>query len=121
MDLKRRFKLFGFGIVLGIILSFFFFEDRLGAFTDWMPGERIKLRLRSTYVGNSEEVDAMIKANNWPDTLARSFMWEGEVMLGESKTRSEPKVYILDYDLNGRPIKATFVATDSTAVLRVLE
>ena len=121
MDLKRRFKLFGFGIFLGIIVSFFFFQSRLDVFTNWMPGNRVKLRLRSTYVGNSSEVNAMIKANQWPDTLAKTMMWNGEVILSESKTRTEPKVYVLDYDLNGRSIKASFVATDSTAVMRSIK
>ncbi len=117
MDLKRRFKLFGFGIVLGIIVSFFFFQDRLGVFTDWMPGERVKLRLRSTYVGNSAEVDAQIKANNWPDTLAHCFMWEGDVKLGESKTRSEPMMYVLDWSFSGQLLKAQFTVGDSTATM----
>lgn len=117
MTLKRRFQLFGLGIILGIFASFFFFQDRLGAFTDWMPGERVKLRLRSTYVGNSPQVDSMIQANHWPDTLAHCFMWEGDVKLGESKTRSEPKAYVLDYEWKGKTIKAEFEAADSTALL----
>jgi len=120
MDLKRRFKLFGFGIILGIIVSFFFFQSRLNVFTDWLPGNRVKLRLRSTYVGNSAEVDAMIKANSWPDTLANTFMWKGEVILSESKTRSEPKVYVVNYNINGQMLKASFTATDSTSELRAI-
>lgn len=121
MDLKRRFKLFGFGIILGIIVSFFFFQSRLNVFTDWLPGNRVKLRLRSTYVGNSAEVDAMIKANNWPDTLANCFMWKGNVKFSESKTRSTPMVYMVDWELDGQLLKASFVATDSTAELRAIK
>ena len=121
MDLKRRFKLFGFGIFLGIVVSFFLFQSRLNVFTDWMPGNRVKLRLRSTYVGNSAEVDAIIKANNWPDTLANCFMWEGDVKFSESKTRSTPMVYVVDWELDGRLLKAEFMAGDSTAVLEVVD
>jgi len=121
MGLKRRFKLFGFGIILGLLVSFFFFQGRLNVFTDWMPGNRVKFRLRSTYVGNSPEVDALIKANNWPDTLANCFMWEGDVKFNESKTRSEPKIYVVDWKLNGQLLKAQFAAGDSTAVMETLE
>jgi len=47
-------------------------------------------------------------------------MWEGDVILSESKTRSTPMVYVVDWELDGKLLKASFVATDSTAELRAI-
>lgn len=49
MDLGRRIKLYVFGVVLGGIVAWGIYGNRLSN-TAWMPEERVKLRLRSTLI-----------------------------------------------------------------------
>lgn len=102
MDLSRRLKLYLLGLIIGGVLAFAFYGERLTT-SAWTPKERVKLRLSSTLVHATPGAEAAMRA--WPCDLeeVRAAIPAAEVRLGETERRADSMFYALDAVIDGRP------------------
>lgn len=117
MNFFQRFKRYLFGVLLGLILVFFFFGDRAELLTAWMPNERVMKRLRETKLIIPDSVNCRLNCFQLDSASVRSLFEEGNVRFGRSETQSEPKVYRVDFEQHSPPLRMTFVCDDSTSAL----
>jgi hypothetical protein len=121
MDLKRRLKLYLVGLLLGGVLSWLFFKQRLTN-TAWMPEDRIKLRLESTLLKARPEAAAQMA--QWPTVIdsVRGAVKDGEVLFKATRRSGDSLYYSINATVAGRPAQLTVAVlrdyrTDSTATL----
>lgn len=121
MDLSRRLKLYLIGLVIGGVMAFAFYGERLTT-SAWTPKERVKLRLSSTLLYATPEAEAAMRA--WPCDLeaVRAAIPAAEVRLGETERRADSIFYALDAVVDGRPGRLVVLGhrdidRDSTATL----
>ncbi|MBL8001894.1 MAG: hypothetical protein JNL05_08030 [Flavobacteriales bacterium] len=121
MDLKRRLKLYLVGLLLGGVLSWLFFKQRLTN-TAWMPEDRIKLRLESTLVKSGTQAAAQMV--QWPTVIdsVRAAIKGSEVLFKETRRSGDSLYYSINATVAGRPALLTVSVlrdyrADSTATL----
>ena len=117
MTLFQRFKRYLFGVLLGLILVYFFFGDRGEVLTAWMPNERVLKRLRETKLILPDSVQCQLKCFQLDTTAVSTLLDEGDVLFAESDTQSEPKVYRVQFEQRTPPLELTFSCTDSTSTV----
>ena len=95
--MRRRFTLFGFGFVLGIILLLFFLNGK-NASCNFFPNERILNILRNKHKVYSEEVQQTMIDKNIDTASIEKILINGEVDFSKSNVRQEP---CRDYWIDG--------------------
>jgi hypothetical protein len=122
MNLFQRFKRYLFGVLLGLILVFFFFGDRADLLTAWMPNERVMKRLRETRLEIPDSVKCRLNCFQLDSaTVATLISGDGNVRFAKSETRQVPILYRVDFEKHTSPVRLTFACDDSTsAVVGVL-
>lgn len=114
--------LFGLGSVLGMLLAWAFFGDRLEN-TDWMPNHRVRLRLQSTLVHATPEAQDMLGTLQLElADLRGSVLDSCEVNFKKSQRSEDSLVYYVYGTVKGQTVHyraATLrdFRTDSTATL----
>ncbi|HMN05859.1 MAG TPA: hypothetical protein PKD45_09040 [Flavobacteriales bacterium] len=122
MTFWRRFKLFGIGSILGMLLAWAFFGKRLEN-TDWMPNHRVRMRLQSTLVKTTPQAEAMLKDLHLDlADLRASVLDSFEVNFQKSLRSEDSLVYFVYGNVKGQPVHymaATLrdFRSDSTATL----
>lgn len=93
MDLKRRLQLYLIGLILGGLMAWGFFGNRLSN-TAWMPEDRIKLRLKSTLLKAHPNAEAQMA--RWPTDLnaVRASIDSAEVLIFKLKYSINNKTFI---------------------------
>lgn len=121
MDLKRRLKLYLVGLLLGGVLSWLFFKQRLTN-TAWMPEDRIKLRLKTTLLKAHPTAEARMA--QWPTDLnaVRASIDSAEVLFKDTRRSGDSLYYSIQASVSGRKALLTVLAlrdyrADSTATL----
>jgi len=121
MDLKRRLQLYLVGLLIGGLLSWLFFKQRLTN-TAWMPEDRIKLRLESTLVKARPE--AVAQMAQWPTVIdsVRGAIPGSEVLFKETRRSGDSLYYTIHASVAGRPALLTVAVlrdhrVDSAATL----
>ncbi len=122
MNLFQRFKRYLFGVLLGLILVFFFFGDRVEVLTAWMPNERVMKRLRETKLEIPDSVKCRLNCFQLDSAkVAELISDDGNVRFAKSETRKEPILYRVDFEQHTTPVRVTFACDDSaSAVVDVL-
>lgn len=122
MTLFQRFKRYLFGVLLGLILVFFFFGDRSEVLTAWMPNERVMKRLRETKLEIPDSVKCRMNCFQLDSLSVRELIEEGgNVRFAKSETRVEPVLYRVDFEQNTPPVRVSFACNDSvSAVVELL-
>jgi hypothetical protein len=117
MKFSRRLRLYLTGFLMGIILVFFFFGERVNVLTSWLPNNRVLQSISDNYQGERPQATCQMKCLGL-DTAAVSFaMAEGDVQFGESETQSSPKLYVLEARYEDQRMKLEIELTDSSAFL----
>lgn len=93
------------------------FNQRLSLLTSWMPGQRVQDRLIQTEAVYSSKSLCQLHCMGLDTADVTEAKKEGDVRFRLSDTHSEPKVYVLDADLNKDSYRFTFDAKDSSSVL----
>lgn len=112
MKFLGRLRYFGVGLGMGLVLVFAMFGTR-GC--DWTPTNRVKSAIQECTLAANAEDQCLLECNSISDEILFDLIYNGKVNFKDSRTKGEPKNYILyndDYkigfDLN---------LADSTAVL----
>jgi hypothetical protein len=119
MSFKRRLVLFGFGIILGLILSAFFFAGRTSVLTAWLPNARVISRFKSTkLVLKDNTIKCKFNCLGITSKDLSYAITDGDVLFSESKTNQKPILYVVYAEPeNGEPFKITFAAEDSVSTI----
>ena len=102
MKIIKRFQYYGIGLLIGLMLTFVFFQNR-GC--SWLPENRVKNAILDNVVvfSQSEELTPEQKEDYF------LLLNNGDVKFGLSKKDGEPKLYFLKgEDRNGSEIQAQF-------------
>lgn len=98
--MKRRLRIYGFGLVLGLMLAWAFFlrGRNTKAYTGWTPNNRIleEIRLDSSFQTTDKfwcEMDCIGFSSIELDKLLN----DGEVKFNESQVKTWPRVYRVEY------------------------
>ena len=90
--MRRRFTLFGFGFIIGIILLLFFLNGK-NASCDFFPNERMLKILRNKHRVYSEDVLQLMTTNKIDSTAIDYLLINGDIDFSKSKVRQEPCRY----------------------------
>ncbi len=90
--MRRRFTLFGFGFIIGIMLLLFFLNGK-NASCDFFPNERMLKILRNKHRVYSEDVLQLMTTNKIDSTAIEFLLNNGDIDFSKSKVRQEPCRY----------------------------
>jgi hypothetical protein len=88
--MARRIRLYLLGVVLGLVIVFLFFGDRL---TAWMPGNHVLRLIAESEISVSEKMACQMNCRKITGKDIISMLKNGKVHFDESKTSGNPKVY----------------------------
>lgn len=112
--LFRRIKLYGFGLALGLVFSYVFFNDR---YPTWLPGSRIMEELNRGSITYGEKGLCLMSCNNISKEAIGDLLKNGDVNFSESETRGKPcPTYAIEGESpEGRSLRILFIKCDSVA------
>lgn len=112
----RRIKLYGFGLGLGLLLSYAFFGDR---YPTWLPGSVIKEEIIKGTLTFSDKATCLMECENITKDAIDDLLENGDVNFGESDVRGGPcPSYVIEGETtDGRSLRLEFVKCDSIAEL----
>ena len=84
MELKRRFKYFFIGLLIGGFLTFFIFRGR-GC--NWLPGKRIKETIQTSKIIISDVDKCLLNCNAISNETIYDLIEDGSISFGESDTK----------------------------------
>lgn len=117
MKFARRLRSFLIGVGLGCILVVFFFHDRLNLLTDWLPNERVLVRLQMTEAAYTPEAMCRLECLGLDTADVSLLKREGNVRFKLSDTRTEPKRYRVDHRFGDHLVRMTFDADEIASTL----
>ena len=125
MDLKRRIQLYLVGLIIGGVVAYLFYGQRLTN-SAWMPSEKIKQRLQSTLVKASPEAEQQLTARALQLNDVRTSLDAASVKTGDTKHSGDSLFYTVETTLQGKPARLIVVGLrdfdrDSTATLMRIE
>ena len=125
MDLKRRIQLYLVGLIIGGVVAYLFYGQRLTN-SAWMPSEKIKQRLQSTLVKASPEAEQQLTARALQLNDVRTSLDAASVKTGDTKHSGDSLYYTVETILQGKPSRLIVVGLrdfdrDSTATLMRIE
>ena len=115
--MKKRFILFGFGFILGIIIIVVRYGDKTDTLFDWVPEGRVLKRLRMTEKVISDSMQCVLDCNNFDSMYWDQLLSDGEVNFARARNKPYP-IYSVALKNDSLPeFVLTFLAKDSTSVL----
>jgi hypothetical protein len=112
MNFFQRLKRYLFGVLLGIALSIFFFQDRTSLLTSWLPANRVKTMIIEIPWQNDSTQMCLLRCIKTNEADLKTAIDAGDVLFDESQVKSEPKTYVVKTDLG----KSNFIIKDSLVV-----
>ncbi len=120
-DMKKRFALYGFGFVLGIILVFFFLGGK-NASCSWFPNERMLKIIRSKQINYSEKVQNMILSNKIDSLDINLILDKGDIDFSKSETKNNPcRKYLINGSKKQKHLTLSISICDSIATIEKVE
>lgn len=125
MDLKRRLQLYLIGLIIGGVVAYFFYGERLTN-SAWTPQEKIKQRLRSTLIKATPEAEGQLQARAIDLSHVRSSLDKASVDLKATIRTDDSLYYAVDTKLHDQDVRLVVVGLrdfdrDSTATLWRIE
>lgn len=125
MDLKRRLQLYTLGLIIGGLLAYGIYGDRV-LNSAWTPSAKVKQRLQSTLIAATPEVQADLVQRQLQLSDVRKALATADIDLSDSERGDDTIFYAVDAVLNGRTSRLTVMALrdfdrDSTATLWRIE
>jgi len=117
MKFAKRLRLYLTGVLIGLVLVVFFFNDRISVLTDWLPNERVLVRLQETDARYTDRAICLMECLDIDTADVRTVKETGDVKFRISDTHSDPMVYVVDGEIRNEIYRFFFDATDSTSVL----
>lgn len=90
----RRVKYYLIGLGMGLVMTFFIFGNR-GC--SWLPENRVKEQLETGILARTDSMKCVLECNDISDDFIYELIKKGDVLFSESKTKSDPKVYVIEY------------------------
>lgn len=120
-DMKKRFTLYGFGFVIGIVLVFFFLGGKRAS-CNWLPNDRILNIIRQKQINLSDEVKSHL-AEIGSDSLDIYRMLEnGDVDFSKSQVKNDPcRLYWIQGQEEQKQLVITVEVCDSVATVNTLK
>lgn len=117
MNFARRLRTFLIGFGIGCLLVVLFFRERLSMLTDWLPNERVLVRLQMTDAAYTPTALCLLECLELDTADVSLLKREGNVRFKHSDTQSEPKMYAVDRRFGDHLVRMTFAADDSVSTL----
>jgi len=105
------------GVLIGVILSGFFFKDKLGLLTSWLPGNRIIDRIQQSSMLMSGKNACLLACHDLDIKGFKDALEEAKVDLSNSQTHGQIKEYALSVYHAPDVIDMRFSLNDSIATL----
>lgn len=105
------------GILIGVILSGFFFKDRLSLFTSWLPGNRLIDRLQQSVWLVSGHDSCVLQCHGLDVASLKDALEEAKVDFSNSQTHGQIKEYALSLYHAPEVLDMRFSVNDSIATL----
>lgn len=103
-----------------MLLVVFFFGDR--NWLGWTPDQRILLLIRETKQDLSSQAECYLQCYGLTEADMDSILVHGDVLLGESNTKSMPRQYIIESHKDFKPrVKLTMTSSEKEAHLIVVK
>ncbi len=117
MTFGRRLRLYILGVLMGCLMVVFFFQGRLSILTDWMPNNRVLLRLQQTDALYTDVALCELRCIDLDTAHVSALKADGDVQFNLSDTHKEPKTYVVDAVVKEKKVRMTFLAADSSSTL----
>lgn len=108
----KRFRAYLIGVLIGCVVVFFYYGERLTILTSWLPTERVKTDILS-YVNEAEATQCASQCGDWDYAKILKAIDEAEVNFSKSETTPPNRVYLLETENESMK----FAVQDSTAQL----
>jgi hypothetical protein len=120
-DLLKRFKLFGFGFSIGIVLLIFFFNGKKTR-CNWFPNERVLAIIRNKHIEYSNDLHIQIK-NKIVDSISiNQLLLDGNIDFSKSQVKNKPcRKYWINGKVNEKKVALQVKICDSIATLSKLD
>jgi hypothetical protein len=114
---KKRFILFGFGFILGIIIIIVRYGDKSDTLFAWAPEGRVLKRLRMTEKIISDSLQCVLDCNDFKKENWKQLYANGDVNFARARNKPNP-IYSVSLNLDSlNAYTLTFETNDSTSVL----
>lgn len=118
--MRRRFTLFGFGFILGIILLLFFLNGKKAS-CNFFPNERMLEILRNKTRIYSDDVILLMKTYNIDSSAIVEILYKGDIDFSKSKVRQKPcRYYWIDGFIHKKETSIYVQNCDSVVTIQKL-
>lgn len=121
MNFGRRLRFYILGVLLGCLLVFGIFNQRLNILTDWLPGNRVLGLIQNSEALYTEEARCQLACFDLDSTDVENVKSFGSVRFKMSETHGDPKKYVVDLKSGAQKMRMTFSISDSLATLIKVE
>jgi len=120
-DLLKRFKLFGFGFSMGIVLLVFFLNGKKSR-CNWFPNERVLAIIRNKHIEYSNDLHIQIKNRIIDSTSVNQLLLDGNIDFSKSQVKNKPcRKYWINGKVNEKKVVLHVKICDSIATLSKLD
>lgn len=121
MDFSRRLRLYLFGLIIGGVLAWLFYGERL-LNAGWTPEARIKKRIAATLMRTSDEGAEALRQRSISLADVKASIPDAEVILKETRRQGDSILYSLHASIKAEPTHLIVLVyedydRDSTATL----
>jgi len=120
-DLLHRFKLYGSGFALGIVILIFFLNGKKSR-CNWFPNERILNIIRQKNIEYTPSINELIKTKKIDSTDINLFLMNGNIDFSKSQVKNKPcRKYWIDGKVKDKNATLHVKICDSIAYMDKLD
>ena len=120
-DLLHRFKLYGSGFALGIVILIFFLNGKKSR-CNWFPNERILNIIRQKNIEYTPSIHVLINTKVIDSMDINLFLLNGDIDFSKSQVKNKPcRKYWIDGQVNDKKATLHVKICDSIAFIDRLE
>lgn len=120
-DLLHRFKLYGSGFAMGIVLLIFFLNGKKSR-CNWFPNERILNIIRQKNIEYTPQINELIKTKVIDSTSINFFLLNGDIDFSKSQVKNKPcRTYWIDGKVKQKKATLHVKICDSIAYIDKLD
>jgi len=114
---KKRFRLFLIGFIIGIIVVIFAYGEKASTMFDWTPEARVLKRLRLTEKIVSDSMQCLLDCNQFDQAKWKVLYDQGKVNFAKARNKPFP-IYTITLQNDSIPtIILSFSAQDELSVI----